>query len=135
MFDDPLAPLRDHGQRTWRRFAPDEPLVADVTLQGRRVGQRRVVDLSLGGLKLQVRARDVRHLPIGEHARVRLDLGGTSPITVVGRVVHVQQVGGGWFGTWSVGLMFPLSHSLDEARPELSRYLLVLAQSAGKRAA
>lgn len=135
MTDEGLAPLRDRGQRTWRRFSPDDGLVADIAMPTRRIGQRSVIDLSLGGAKLAVRARDVRYLTIGEKARLRLDLGGDSPVVVMGRIVHLQQVGSGWFGKWSVGLMFPLGYTLDQARPELIRYLTALAKARARRAA
>ena len=135
MTDDPLAQLRDRGQRTWRRFVPVEPLYAEVSSPARHVGQRVVLDMSLGGLKLAVRARDVRRLGIGEKVKLRLDLGGPEPIVVLGRVMHIQQVGSGWFGKWSVGLMVPLGYALDQARPALTQYLCDLASRADLEAA
>lgn len=127
---DPLAPLRDAGQRYWRRFSPPSDLpaqVAIVTSTG-RIGDRRVYDFSLGGVGLALKWRDPKSLEIGIPLHIELSLMGAAPLHLQARCMHLQKKKDGLFSSWVAGMMFENNAAFARAKPLMARYLLRVAR-------
>jgi hypothetical protein len=134
---DPLSPLRDAGQRYWRRFSPPSDLparVAIVTATG-RIGERRVYDFSLGGVGLALKWRDPRSLEIGVPLHIELSLMGGVPVHLQARCMHLQKKKDGLFSSWVAGLQFENNAAFARAKPIMARYLLRVARRADAEAA
>lgn len=127
---DPLAPLRDSGQRYWRRFSPPSDLPATVAIitKSGRIGERKVFDFSLGGVGLALKWRDPRALEIGVPLHIELSLMGSEPIPLQARCMHLQKKKNGLFSSWIAGLQFETNVAFSRAKPLMARYLLRVAR-------
>ncbi len=127
--DDILAPIRGEGVRAWRRMTPTAAMPATASLHGSGgpMGARRVLDISMGGLGMQLRRWDQRKLQVGETVHVELKVDG-QVLRLQARVVHMQERTA-WLRTQhTIGLLFESNVALSQARAGLARYLLRLAQ-------
>lgn len=127
---DPLAPLRDSGQRYWRRFAPPADLPAQVAIitNAGRIGQRTVYDFSLGGLGLALKWRDPRSIEIGVPLHIELSLMGGVATPLQARCMHLQKKKDGLFSSWVAGMMFENNAAYARAKPLMAKYLLQVAR-------
>lgn len=127
---DPLAPLRDAGQRYWRRFSPPSDLPAQVAIitNAGRIGERRVYDFSLGGVGLALKWRDPRSLEIGVPLHIELSLMGGVAIPLQARCMHLQKKKDGLFSSWVAGMMFENNAAYARAKPLMAKYLLRVAR-------
>jgi hypothetical protein len=135
--NDPLAPLRDSGQRYWRRFVPPPDLPARVAIvaNGGRIGEREVIDMSMGGLGLRLRWRDHTRIEIGVTMHIELSLLGGVPLQVQAKCMHMQRTKDGLFHHWVAGLMFDTNLAYTKAKPTMARYLLKIDKAERKAAA
>ena len=135
--NDPLAPLRDSGQRYWRRFTPTADLPARVTLvaAGGRLTGREVFDLSLGGLGLRLKWRDPSRIAVGTSMHVELELMGGVPLRFRAKCMHMQKKKERLIAHWDAGLMFENNLAYAQAKSRIATYLLKLERRERERLA
>lgn len=127
---DPLAPLRDSGQRAWRRFSPptDLPATCTVVTATGRLKARVVVDLSMGGVGMRLKWRDKARLKMGEAMHIELQLDGRQPVRLRAKCVHMQRREGTFRDTWTAGLEFESDVGYQRAKPRIASYLLAVVE-------
>jgi hypothetical protein len=132
---DPLAPLRAHGRREWRRFDTTGALPARIRVRvrvgKRQVGTRTAVNLSMGGALLALRLGDPRRLPVGEPLNFELMLAARPVFYLQGTCVHILCREGRFLNTWTAGIRFDTNLAYHTHRGSLAAYLLAVAAQEG----
>ena len=126
---DPLVPNEestDTGRRLFARIRPPDSVHAVAVMAGWKgwtLPARRIHDLSLAGVAVEVTQPELSRLRVDEPVMVRMELGDDLML-VRGRVRHVT--GRGWWlwRKWHVGIVFERHETSRVSWSRLRSFLL-----------
>lgn len=128
---DPLVPdeaSTDTGRRLFARIRPPDSVHAIAVMAGWKgwtLPARRIRDLSLGGVSVDVSRVELMRLRVDEPVMVRMELGDDMML-VRGRVRHLHAQGWWLWRTWKVGIVFERNETSRVSWSRLRAFLRMM---------